>query len=56
MITPAEFYKSLPGDIPRLFSEWGQFLYNNVEFNMPDSPLHAKGHCEAGVVPRALHG
>ena len=46
MITPAEFYKSLPGDIPRLFSEWGQFLYNNVEFNMPDSPLHAKGHCE----------
>lgn len=46
MITPAEFYKSLPGDIPRLFSEWGQFLYNDVVFNMPDSPLHAKGHCE----------
>lgn len=46
MITPAEFYRSLPGNLQQKFSEWSDFLYNDVEFNMPDSPLHAMGHCE----------
>lgn len=46
MITPAEFYRSLPGNLQQKFSEWSKFLYNDVEFNMPDSPLHAMGHCE----------
>lgn len=46
MITPSEFYDSLPENVIRLFLKWGQFLYDDVTFNMPDSELHAKEHCE----------
>ncbi|MCM1076056.1 MAG: hypothetical protein NC411_01690 [Bacteroides sp.] len=46
MITPEEFHKSLPQVAVNMFLKWGQFMYDNVRFNMPDSPLHAKSHCE----------
>ena len=46
MITPSRFYESLPATARELFLKWGDFLWNDVTFNMPDSKLHAMGHCE----------
>lgn len=46
MITPARYYDTLPAEVRNLFLKWGQFLYDDVSFNMPDSPLHAAHHCE----------
>lgn len=46
MITPPKYYANLPQAVGRLFVEQADFLYSQVNFNMPDSPLHAKAHCE----------
>lgn len=46
MITPARFYTHLPENARSLFLKWGQFMHDNIRFNMPDSPLHAMNHCE----------
>lgn len=46
MITPHKYYANLPKAVGRLFVEQADFLYSQVNFNMPDSPLHAKAHCE----------
>lgn len=46
MLTPAAFFDALSPSARELFVRWGRFLYSNVRFNMPDSPLHAKPHCE----------
>ncbi|WP_300506578.1 hypothetical protein [uncultured Duncaniella sp.] len=46
MITPARYYDDLPAEVRNLFLKWGRFLYDDVSFNMPDSPLHAAHHCE----------
>lgn len=46
MITPSRFYESLPVAARELFLKWGDFLWNDVRFNMPDSKLHAMAHCE----------
>ena len=46
MVTPSRFYESLPVAACGLFLKWGDFLWNDVRFNMPDSKLHAMAHCE----------
>ncbi|MBD5354879.1 MAG: hypothetical protein HDR85_08270 [Bacteroides sp.] len=46
MLTPAAFSDELPRTAREMFIKWGRFLYSTVDFNMPDSPLHAKSHCE----------
>lgn len=46
MITPSRFYETLPASAVKAFLKWADFLYKDVEFNMPDSPLHARAHCE----------
>lgn len=32
--------------VKELFLQWRDFLYDRVSFNMPDSEIHAAGHCE----------
>lgn len=32
--------------VSKEFGRWARYMYEHVRFNMPDSPIHAYGHCE----------
>lgn len=46
MIVPRKEIDRLSPIVKELFLQWRDFLYNRVKFNMPDSEIHAAGHCE----------
>lgn len=46
MITPRKYYSALPPEVAAMFVDMAEFMYAHIDFNMPDSPLHAKEHCE----------
>lgn len=46
MITPQKYIDHLPANARGHFLKWAKFLHDKVDFNMPDSDLHAKEHCE----------
>lgn len=39
-----------------LFLRWRDFMYRNVKFNMPDSPIHSMEHCERVLLYGLLIG
>lgn len=46
MIVPRKEIGRLSPIVKELFLQWRDFLYNRVNFNMPESEIHAAGHCE----------
>lgn len=46
MTVPKKEIDRLPPIVKDLFLQWRDFLYDRVTFNMPDSEIHAAGHCE----------
>ncbi|MCM1092346.1 MAG: hypothetical protein NC421_00145 [Lachnospiraceae bacterium] len=46
MKVPQKEIDGLSPIVKDLFLQWRDFLYNRVKFNMPDSEIHAAGHCE----------
>lgn len=56
LIVPRKFVSLLPPSVGGCFKEWAQFMYNFVQFNMPDSPIHATSHCERVLLYALLVG
>ena len=56
LIVPRKFVSLLPPSVGGCFKEWAQFMYNSVQFNMPDSPIHATSHCERVLLYALLVG
>lgn len=46
MIIPRDIIASQMPEVVAGFDRWAPYMWNNVDFNMPDSPIHAKPHCE----------
>ncbi|MCM1333353.1 MAG: hypothetical protein NC248_12185 [Bacteroides sp.] len=46
MTVPQKEIDGLSPIVKDLFLQWRDFLYKRVKFNMPDSEIHAAGHCE----------
>lgn len=46
MIIPRDIIASQTPEVVAGFDRWAPYMWNNVDFNMPDSPIHAKPHCE----------
>lgn len=46
MIIPETEIDNLQPIVRDMFRQWAGFMYGRVRFNMPDSPIHALGHCE----------
>lgn len=46
MIIPDKEIDRLSPVVKDQFLQWRDFLYNRVTFNMPNSEIHAAGHCE----------
>ena len=46
MTVPQKEIDELSPIVKDLFLQWRDFLYSRVTFNMPDSEIHAAGHCE----------
>lgn len=45
-MVPNKEIERLSPIVKDLFLQWRDFLYGRVKFNMPDSDIHAAGHCE----------
>lgn len=46
IIPPKLAAQLLPSELAPLFNQWADYLYRSVDFNMPDSEIHAYGHTE----------
>lgn len=46
MKVPQKEIDGLSSVVKDMFLQWRDFLYDRVSFNMPDSRIHAAGHCE----------
>ena len=46
MVIPRDIVESQTPQVVRFYDRWAAYMYANVDFNMPDSPIHAKPHCE----------
>lgn len=46
MKVPQKEIDGLSPVVKDMFLQWRDFLYDRVSFNMPDSRIHAAGHCE----------
>lgn len=45
-VIPDEIIENVSSFVKNMFLKWRSFMYENVIFNMPDSEIHAQGHCE----------
>ncbi len=46
MTVPQKEIDGLSPIVKDMFLQWRDFLYSRVTFNLPDSEIHAAGHCE----------
>lgn len=46
MIIPRETIMAQAPEVAGGFDRWASYMWDFVDFNMPDSPIHAKPHCE----------
>lgn len=46
MLITKDILATVSPSVRREFERWALYMYAHVRFNMPDSPIHAFGHCE----------
>lgn len=46
MNVPESELRKLSPVVRKLFLQWDDFMWQRVKFNMPESEIHAVGHCE----------
>lgn len=56
MNIPQSEIQKLPPIVRELFLQWDDFMLNRVKFNMPESEIHALGHCERVLLFALLIG
>lgn len=56
MNIPQETIDRLPADVKADFLKWDRFMYDRVKFNMPQSLIHAMGHCERVLLYALIMG
>ncbi len=56
MIIPEAEMNKLPPIVRDLCRQWAGFMHDRVRFNMPDSPIHALGHCERVLLYALIMG
>ena len=46
MVVTDDILKTQPEAVREQFMHWAPYLYERLQFNMPDSKIHAMAHCE----------
>lgn len=46
MVISPKLVRALPPEVGTWFRRWAEFMYQHVEFGLPESKIHGMGHCE----------
>lgn len=56
MVIPECVIEKCPPIVKVLYRKWVQYMYDRIQFNRPDSPIHAMEHCERVLLFALLIG